>query len=189
MTETSSYGQALHYYARFDEKLRERLRALITDELIAEHKENPLGFRGHHSPDLQFVLNYFRRSPQAGKYIIVASVPWQEYRIGVLSASVGWRRRCSKSWCSQPKKRRYTARSCPRPRPDGRRALTAGREGGGVHTCAKRTSTATATCRAWPPESGSGFYVSCEEEGSYRADVVRLVYGDTNPAGPGSRRK
>jgi branched-chain amino acid transport system permease protein len=90
MTESARVtDKALHYYARFDEKLRERLRALITDELIAEHKENPLGFRGHHSPDLQFVLNYFRRSPQAGKYIIVASVPWQEYRIGVLSGVRG----------------------------------------------------------------------------------------------------
>ena len=90
MTENAQVtDKALHYYARFDEKLRERLRALITDELIAEHKENPLGFRGHHSPDLQFVLNYFRRSPQAGKYIIVASVPWQEYRIGVLSGVRG----------------------------------------------------------------------------------------------------
>jgi len=84
MTESARVtDKALHYYARFDEKLRERLRALITDELIAEHKENPLGFRGHHSPDLQFVLNYFRRSPQAGKYIIVASVPWQ------LQSSIG----------------------------------------------------------------------------------------------------
>ena len=81
--------KALHYYARFDEKLRERLRALITDELIAEHAENPLGFRGHHSPGLQFVLDYFRRAPQAGKYIIVANVPWQEYRIGVLSGARG----------------------------------------------------------------------------------------------------
>ena len=33
------------------------------------------------------------------------------------------------------------------------------------------------------------FYVSCEEEGSYRADVVRLVYGDTNPAGPGFKEE
>ncbi len=90
MTENAqATDKALHYYARFDEKLRARLRALITDELIAEHKENPLGFRGHHSPDLQFVLNYFRRSPQAGKYIIVASVPWQEYRIGMLSGVRG----------------------------------------------------------------------------------------------------
>ena len=28
------------------------------------------------------------------------------------------------------------------------------------------------------------FYVSCDEPGTYRADVVRLIMGDTNPAGP-----
>ena len=33
------------------------------------------------------------------------------------------------------------------------------------------------------------FHVSCEEEGSYRADVVRLVHGDTNPAGPGFKEE
>jgi branched-chain amino acid transport system permease protein len=90
MTESAQVAdKALHYYARFDERLREQLRDLITDELIAEHEQNPLGFRGLHSPDLQFVLNYFRRAPQAGKYIIVASAPWQEYRIGVLSGVRG----------------------------------------------------------------------------------------------------
>src|SRR5688572_29630664 len=29
------------------------------------------------------------------------------------------------------------------------------------------------------------FKVSSEEPGSYRATVVRLIHGDTNPAGPG----
>ncbi len=33
------------------------------------------------------------------------------------------------------------------------------------------------------------FYVSCEEEGSYRADIVRLIHGDTNPAGPGFKEE
>jgi N,N-dimethylformamidase len=31
--------------------------------------------------------------------------------------------------------------------------------------------------------------VSCEEPGRYRADVVRLVHGDTNPAGPGFKEE
>ena len=33
------------------------------------------------------------------------------------------------------------------------------------------------------------FKVSCEEPGTYRADVVRLVHGDTNPAGPGFKEE
>jgi N,N-dimethylformamidase len=31
--------------------------------------------------------------------------------------------------------------------------------------------------------------VSCEEPGRYRADVVRLIHGDTNPAGPGFKEE
>jgi N,N-dimethylformamidase len=33
------------------------------------------------------------------------------------------------------------------------------------------------------------FMVSCEEPGTYRADVVRLIHGDTNPAGPGFKEE
>jgi branched-chain amino acid transport system permease protein len=76
----------LQVYADWDAKQRERIRALITDELIEEHRQQPLG---QHSDALERVLNYFRRQPQAGKYIIVATTPWQEYRIGVLSGVRG----------------------------------------------------------------------------------------------------
>jgi len=71
---------------RFDAQLRERLRALITDELIAEHAERPLG---QHSDALERVLNYLRRAPTRGKYVIVCTRPWQEWRIGVLSGERG----------------------------------------------------------------------------------------------------
>jgi N,N-dimethylformamidase len=33
------------------------------------------------------------------------------------------------------------------------------------------------------------FKVSCEEPGRYRADVVRLIHGDTSPAGPGFKEE
>jgi branched-chain amino acid transport system permease protein len=70
----------------FDGRLRARLKALITDELIAEHAAKPLG---QHSDALERVLNYFRRAPAAGKYVIVCTKPWQEWRIGVLSGVRG----------------------------------------------------------------------------------------------------
>ncbi len=73
-------------YADFDQKLRERIKALITPELVEEHAARPLG---QHSDELERVLNYFRRQPQAGKYVIVATSPWEEYRIGVLSGVRG----------------------------------------------------------------------------------------------------
>jgi branched-chain amino acid transport system permease protein len=76
----------LQVYADWDGKQRERIKALITDELIAEHAAKPLG---QHSDALERVLAYFRRQPQPGKYIIVAVRPWEEYRIAALSGVRG----------------------------------------------------------------------------------------------------
>jgi hypothetical protein len=76
----------LDVYADWDAKQRERIKALITDELIAEHAARPLG---QHSDALERVVQYFRRQPGAGKYIIVATEAWGEYRIGVLSGERG----------------------------------------------------------------------------------------------------
>jgi branched-chain amino acid transport system permease protein len=76
----------LRVYEDFDAKQRERVGALITDELIAEHAAKPLG---QHSDALERVLNYFRRQALPGKYVIVATKPWEEYRIGVLSGVRG----------------------------------------------------------------------------------------------------
>ena len=76
----------IQVYLDWDAKQRERIKALVTDELIAEHAAKPLG---QHSDQLERILQYFRPQPQAGKYIIVATKPWQEYRIGVLSGVRG----------------------------------------------------------------------------------------------------
>lgn len=62
-------------------KQRARLRALITDELIEEHRRKPLG---QHSDALERVLQHFRTRPVGGKCIGVMTKPWSEYRIGVL---------------------------------------------------------------------------------------------------------
>ena len=76
----------LQVYADWDAKQRERIKALITDELIEEHRRNPLG---GHSDALSRVLNYFRRQSLPGKEIIVATEPWKEYRIGLLTGARG----------------------------------------------------------------------------------------------------
>ncbi len=57
--------QQLVALARFDERLRAQLRALLTDDLIAEHRARPLG---QHSDALERILNYFRRPPRFGLY-------------------------------------------------------------------------------------------------------------------------
>jgi hypothetical protein len=81
--------KALHYYDRFDRGLRAELRRLVTDDVIAEHRANPLGRRGPQSEALRRLLNYFRRAPQAGKLAVVAVEPWREYRLATLSGVRG----------------------------------------------------------------------------------------------------
>jgi branched-chain amino acid transport system permease protein len=73
-------------YEDWGRKHRLAIGSLITDELIEEHRQKPLG---QHSDDLERVLQYFRRQPQEGKYIGVMTKPWSEYRIGVLSGVRG----------------------------------------------------------------------------------------------------
>src|ERR1700744_4259303 len=50
----------------FHAKLRASLRPLITPEVIAEHRRNPLG---QHSDPLQRLLNYFGAMPIDGKLV------------------------------------------------------------------------------------------------------------------------
>jgi branched-chain amino acid transport system permease protein len=71
---------------RWSARTGAELRKLITPELIAEHARKPLG---QHSDALERVLNYFRRVPQASKYVGVCTQPWTEWRIGVLSGVRG----------------------------------------------------------------------------------------------------
>ena len=97
-------------YLDWDAKQRERIRALITDELIAEHAARPLG---QHSDALERVLQYFRRQPQAGKYVIVMTEPWAEFKIGVLSGVRGdGAQRSSTTRRSRARTRPCTGSSC-----------------------------------------------------------------------------
>ncbi|MBL4768830.1 MAG: branched-chain amino acid ABC transporter permease [Rhodobacteraceae bacterium] len=75
------------YYRRFNKRLRERLKLLITPALISEHKADPLG---HHSDALFRVLNFFRRAEMADKYIIMRMKDGEErYRIMAISGVRG----------------------------------------------------------------------------------------------------
>ncbi len=76
----------LEVYERFDQGAQERVLALLTDDVIAEHSVSPAG---PHSDALQRVLRYLRRAPVRGKYVIVAVRPWQEYRLGRLTGVRG----------------------------------------------------------------------------------------------------
>jgi len=78
--------RSLLVYARWDARIRESLRPLITDGLIAEHRRQP---RGQHSDALARVLNYFRRAPLTRKYVVVCIRPHKEWKIAELSGVRG----------------------------------------------------------------------------------------------------
>ena len=69
----------------FDARLRERVRGLVTPELVAEHESDP----DEYSDALIRVGEYFRRASLAGKYVVVAVEWFSDYRIGVLSGGPG----------------------------------------------------------------------------------------------------
>ena len=71
-------------YRRFDKRLRERLKALITPELIEEHRRAPLG---PHSDALSRVLNYFRRGEMPDKYAILQEGDPGSWRYSVMALS------------------------------------------------------------------------------------------------------
>jgi branched-chain amino acid transport system permease protein len=75
------------YYRRFDKRLRDRLKAMITPELVEEHRQRPLG---QHSDTLSRVLNYFRRGEVADKYAIMRQTgKFHSYKIVAFSGVRG----------------------------------------------------------------------------------------------------
>lgn len=65
---------------------REAIRPLVTGKLIAEHKRDPLG---NHSDSLKRVLNLIRRTAPDGKYVLVCTKPFKQWRIARVSSLRG----------------------------------------------------------------------------------------------------
>ena len=74
------------YQQRFDKRLRTHLKTLITPALIEEYRASPLG---QHSDDLERVLNYFRRTSLAGKYVLFELEANRTYKIMTTAGSSG----------------------------------------------------------------------------------------------------
>jgi branched-chain amino acid transport system permease protein len=77
----------LQVYQEFDQRIRRKLRLLVSDAVIEEHRCKPLG---QHSDALDRLLNYFRRGGMAGKYGLLQSDPGAaDYRIVRFSGARG----------------------------------------------------------------------------------------------------
>jgi len=75
------------YYRRFNKRLRDHLKTLITPDLIKEHQEAP---QGKHSDQLSRVLNFFRRGEMPDKYVIMRLKEGEDdYRVMAVSGVKG----------------------------------------------------------------------------------------------------
>jgi hypothetical protein len=54
--------------------------------VVAEFEQKPVG---HHSPELQRVLNVFRSEALAGKYVLICTKPHREWTLAQLSGERG----------------------------------------------------------------------------------------------------
>ena len=63
-------------------------RQPVTDNaaLIREFRENPIG---HHSPELQQLLNKLRGAPMADKYCLVVTKPAREWQLAKTTGIAG----------------------------------------------------------------------------------------------------
>lgn len=73
-------------WQHFTDRRAEEIRALISDDLVEEHRRSP---RGHHSDALDRVLRFFRVAPIPGKEIVIESVPFAAYHVGVMTGVPG----------------------------------------------------------------------------------------------------
>lgn len=55
-------------------------------EYVDEFRQNPIG---HHSPNLQRILNTLRGGPLKGKYVLVCTKPFQEWTLARHSGERG----------------------------------------------------------------------------------------------------
>ncbi|MBC8196042.1 MAG: branched-chain amino acid ABC transporter permease [Acidimicrobiia bacterium] len=72
--------------ARFNDRYRWQLRELVTEAVVAEHQARPVG---RHSPELDRLLNYFRKGELADKYAVMTVEPFSTYRVVALSGVRG----------------------------------------------------------------------------------------------------
>ena len=176
--------KASSWNEEFDRRRRADMLRLLTDDVIAEHEANPLGYRHFHSWPLQRVLNYFRAQPVLGKYFVYASKPWHEYRIAVVVGR-GEPAEILEEPVFATEEEAMHGVFMRRVRRAPRAGRLTTRGGADEHDHDSRVLR----CSERSPGETIRFFVSSDRPGEYRADIVRLVHGDTNPKGPGFKEE
>ena len=68
-------------HEKFRSLYRERVRPYVSKRIIEEFRNNPRGYSGHHSDDLQRVLKFLRTLPLDGFPIIYVDKPFERYHL------------------------------------------------------------------------------------------------------------
>lgn len=74
------------YRNYYDKMQSEFLKTLVSDEILEEYKNNPLG---QHSEPLSRLLHFFSSAPQKNKYVIKRDDVANMYKIAALSGERG----------------------------------------------------------------------------------------------------
>ena len=152
--------------------LETEIRPRVRPEIIEEHRRRPIG---KHSDDLERVLIYVRRNhlEMEGKYILVCTKPHEEYRIAQLTGRPGPPELLPTTYPN-----RGEAEHALFLKRLSRRRAPARVRGGTMKVIGYSKELSVF------PGDEVNFLVSCETD-RYHADIVKLIHGDTNPAGPG----
>ncbi len=83
---TQCRDHSQEWFDYFHARRSAEIAAMVTPELIEEHRVNSDQALGHHSAELHLVLNYLRMAPIIGKEFVFAERPYERYRIGLVTA-------------------------------------------------------------------------------------------------------
>lgn len=70
----------------FQNVRRRELSAIVTPEIINEHRDDPRGQETRHSEELQQILNHIHNMPIDGKSFVYVESPNEVYKIGLMHA-------------------------------------------------------------------------------------------------------
>ena len=180
------------------------LDALTRTRLIEEHAAVSIGVapisgevpRGH-SPELTRVLDYFRLAPLEGKRVLVAGEAFDEWYLARHPGTPATPLTCDRTRFSSRQSAEHwvfieRVNEFLRSHGHGVEAigLESDRTRDPVSGDARRMEL-TAYCDRWSTHAGDSikFYVNSEDGRPYRADIVRIISGDLNPAGPGFKEE
>lgn len=178
---------AVELTARFDARLADELRELLSPALVAEYEADP---DGQHSPALSRVLSFLGRRPAPSRVLVHHDGDWATWRLVRVSGAVGTPFRIAdrRTFASEREAlgaafRRDLFTVFGWGEDPGEDAV----DGPPLDDRGATALLAYADRVSVRPGEEIAFMVSAEGVSQYDAELVRLLHGDDDPRGPGVR--